>query len=336
MRVARKRIFERIHGFYDVKVIAAAIRTGLTDLLLAGTGDVATLAAKSSLQERGVEALLIGLQALGLVTHHRDGYAVTDVGSALFDTSSEMYIGDLVQFVEWQSDALPRLLDTLKTDRPCWEGFGHYIEGAKEATSTDVNQERFNRALDAGARSTAQAVLRLRDFSHVKSLLDVGGNLGGFASVFLQAFPDLKATVFDLPQVASQLGAIHANEPYAKRLAAVGGDFTRDKLPRGHDLITYIRIFNSRTDELCVSLLKNAYEALRPGGECLFYDEHVLADDYANVDTAMLWGAMFMLISSPGRIRTVSQWKTLFERAGFTQVEAAVQKHYGAVWGKKP
>jgi hypothetical protein len=330
-RELRKDLFNRIHGFYDIKIVASALDLNLFLGLKDGT-TVAAAAKRAEVHERGVEALLIGLQALGLAEFGEGEYKITEFGTAMLDPASPDFVGGIVRFAEWQADALPKLSSTLKTDRPCWEGFGHYVEGAQLAADTTENQDKFNAALDSGARSTAKAVCEMHDFSGYKSLLDVGGNLGGFSSILLDRNPALRATVFDLPQVAAQLKRHSPHE----RLSAIGGDFTADEFPRGHDLITFIRIFNSRSRELCLDLLKKGYAALEPGGTCLFYEEHVLDDDQKNVSPAMLWGVMFILISSGARVQHLRFWKELYTEAGFVDVVGQTKKHYGVVSGRKP
>ena len=336
-RKIAQRLFERIYAFYDIKVLAVALELGLCATLRDRPATPAALAEAVGAKRRGVEAILLGLTTLGLVRHAEGKYGLTDAGQRLLLSDSPEYIGGAVSFADWQFDALPRLADAVRTDAIVWEGFGHYIEGVRGVSSAEEGkrQKTFNDGLAAGAVGTAKAVLAKVDLAGSKSLLDVGGNLGVFAATILRANPEMNATVFDLPQVADQVRADARGLGMGARLSAIGGDFTNDDLPSGHDLISYIRIFNSRTEETCIDLLRKAHHALPEGGRCLFYEEHVLPEDPNEFPPGALWGAMFMLISSAGELRTLSAWEKMFREAGFIDVQGTRGKQSGIVIGTK-
>lgn len=331
-----QRLFERIYAFYDVKVLACALSLGLFEALRDGPRDVDALASSLGAGARGVGSLLLGLSTLGLVRHAEGRYGLTDSGRRFFLKDSASSLAGMVEFADWQFDALPRLEDAVRNDAVIWEGFGHYIHGVKGAPEArDQRQARFNEGLASGAEGTAKAVLAKFDFGRSKRLLDVGGNVGVFAATVLAANPNLSATVFDLPQVAAQVNGDVRGLKMGSRLDAVGGDFTSDAFPKGYDVISFIRIFNSRTDETCIDLLRKAHAALEPGGSCLFYEEHVLPEDPNAFPPGALWGAFFMLISSPGELRTVSRWEEMFREAGFVDVKGVRGKQSGVVSGRK-
>lgn len=337
IRGEAQKLFQRIYAFYDVKVLAVALELGVFTALETAPLTVEALAAKVGASPRGIRSLLFGLLTLELVSHDGGKFALTDSAREFFLAGSPRYMGGAVQFAEWQFDALPRLVDAVRDDAIVWQGFEHYISGVKgvESEASKRRQDTFNEGLASGAESTAKAVLAKLDFSGVRSLLDVGGNLGVFAATILQKYPEMKATVFDLPQVAAQVNADKRGLKMGDRLSAIGGDFTADPLPRGHDLISFIRIFNSRTVETNLELLKKAFDALPSGGRCLFYEEHVLPEDPANFPPGALWGAMFMLISSPGELRPMSHWEALFKEAGFVDVTGIAGRQSGIVIGTK-
>jgi O-methyltransferase/methyltransferase family protein len=337
-REAEQRLFERIYAFYDVKVLAASLSLGLFEALRDAPRTAEGLARALGASERGVRGLLLGLSTLGVVTHAEGHYALTDLGRRCFLRDGRSYLGGAVEFADWQFDALPRLGEAVRDGVIVWEGFEHYISGAKGAESEETRrrQAKFNEGLAAGAESTAKAVLAKIDLGGTRRLLDVGGNVGVFAAALLRRHPALRATVFDLPQVARQVAEDVRGFGLGDRLDAVGGDFTTDPLPRGYDLISFIRIFNSRTEETCLALLRKAFDALPPGGRCLFYEEHVLPEDPNDFPRGALWGAMFMLISSPGELRTLSRWEALFAQAGFVNVKGVRGRQSGIVIGERP
>ena len=71
------------------------------------------------------------------------------------------------------------------------------------------------------------------DLSRRRHLLDVGGGLGGYAAALCDAWPALHATVLDLPGVVREGRRLAAKT----RVGFVEGDFLRDPLPRGSDVV---------------------------------------------------------------------------------------------------
>jgi hypothetical protein len=329
-RTTEQRLFERIY--------AVSLSLGLFEALRAEPRTAEALATEVNASARGVRGLLLGLSTLGVVTHADGSYALTELGRRCFLRGGERFLGGAVEFADWQFDALPRLAEAVRDDAIVWEGFEHYIHGAQGAESegTRQRQAKFNEGLAAGAEGTAKAVMAKIDLGDARRLLDVGGNVGVFAAALLRRHPALKATVFDLPQVARQVADDVRQFGLGDRLDAVGGDFTADPLPAGYDLISFIRILNSRTDETCLALLRKAFDALPPGGRCLFYEEHVLPEDPNDFPPGALWGAMFMLISSPGELRTLSRWEAFFAQAGFVNVKGVRGRQSGIVIGERP
>lgn len=336
-RGAMRELFNSIYSFYSVKVLGTALKLGVFEALAEKPSSVEALAERTNAKPRGVGAILLGLLTLRLVKEDAGVYSLTSLGESTFLRRSTEYLGGMVEFAEWQFDALPRLEDAVRTDTIVWEGFSHYIEGVQgvDHAEAKARQDRFNEGLAAGAEGTAKAVMAKLRFEGTKRLLDVGGNLGVFAATILKEYPDMRATVFDLPQVAEQVNDDVRHLGMGERLDAIGGDFTADTLPLGYDLISFIRIFNSRTEETCIALLRKAYDALPAGGRCLFYEEHVLPENPNEFPPGALWGAMFMLISSPGELRKLSRWEELFRIAGFTNVRGVRGKQSGIVIGEK-
>jgi|GEM_PF-3220461 len=339
IREERRALFERIYAFYDVKILASALDTKLFEHLAGGAKTAKQLSELTKVDPRVMRALLVSLSAMKLVDHAADGYVVSDKGKRFFTKDSKTFMGDVVRFADWQFDSLHRMPELLSNGAIIWEGFNHYLRNIDDDPNPERSRERqrtFNEALAGSATPTAKTVLANADLSGSRSLLDIGGNLGVFSSVVLEAFPEMRATVFDLPQVVPQTKATFAARGLAERTATVGGDFVADEWPKGADLITFIRIFATRTEEGCLELLRKAYATLPSGGRALFYEEHVLPSDPNAVPPGAAWASMFIAIGSLGEVRRVDEWEAMFRAAGFTDVKSAVGNPWGLVIGTKP
>ena len=338
IREERRALFDRIYAFYDLKVFAAALDTQLFEHLGDSVKTEAQLAEVTKVPPRVMRALLVSLRAMKLVEWGDGGYVASAKGKRFFVKDSKTFMGDVIRFADWQFDSLHRMPELLSDGAIIWEGFNHYLKNVDEDPDPVRSRERqrtFNEALAGSATATAKTVLANADLSGSRSLLDIGGNLGVFSSVVLEAFPEMRATVFDLPQVVPQTAAGFEKRGLAARTATVGGDFVADAWPEGADLITFIRIFATRTREGCMELLRKAHARLPSGGRALFYEEHVLPSDPNAVPTGAAWASMFIAIGSLGEVRRVDEWEEMFREAGFTNVTAAVGNPWGLVMGVK-
>lgn len=110
-------------------------------------------------------------------------------------------------------------------------------------------------------QETVTVVMENVDFTNVKRLLDIGGGHGLYAIAFSKLNEDLQAFVFDLPPVTGETG--YFIEKYgASRVSTIPGDFFKDEIGSGYDLI-----FSSFNPGGKVpSLVPKLSEALNPGG----------------------------------------------------------------------
>ena len=93
-------------------------------------------------------------------------------------------------------------------------------------------------ALMASSQPLVSAdILHAYDFGKHRRLLDVGGGNGAFLRAVGSARPDLKLDLFDLPQVVGKADALFEKAGMAGRATSHGGDFKRDALPQGADIV---------------------------------------------------------------------------------------------------
>jgi hypothetical protein len=82
----------------------------------------------------------------------------------------------------------------------------------------------------------------------------------------------LSATVFDLPLVCEiGLEQVMA-EPESDRIAFCSGDLRTDRLPPGHDLVTFKSVLHDWPQEDADRFLESAVHALEPGGTLLIFE----------------------------------------------------------------
>lgn len=176
----------------------------------------------------------------------------------------------------------------------------------------------YSALMSASQPLVAGQVLDAYPIRRHRRLLDLGGGEGVFAAEALARAPGLSAVVFDLPAVADAARARFARLGLADRAQAFGGDFHRDALPQGADVVSLIRVIYDHDDGPALAILRAARRALPPGGTLL------LAEPMAGTSGAEPMGAayfgMYLLAMGSGRSRTPAELDALLHQAGFADV----------------
>jgi demethylspheroidene O-methyltransferase len=98
----------------------------------------------------------------------------------------------------------------------------------------------------------------------------------------------------------------------------VPGDFSRDSLPVGADLITFVRVLHDHDDSRVERMLRAAYEALPPGGRLL------VAEPMAGTAGATRMGdayfGLYLWAMGSGRPRTAAELSAMLRAAGFSRI----------------
>ena len=146
-----------------------------------------------------------------------------------------------------------------------------------------------------------------------------GGGQGRFATELAKNYPHLRITLFDLPDVCTVSSRIVARNAMADRIRVIPGDFTKDALPTGADLVTLIRIAHDHCDEVVLALLKSIYASLPAGGSLLIAEP--MANEPGEKPEGDAYFHFYLLAMGSGRLRTPMELMQLMHQAGFSHLE---------------
>ena len=121
----------------------------------------------------------------------------------------------------------------------------------------------------SGAYLTLKVIERVFDFAGVGRMLDVGGGDATMACEIARKHPKPLVTVFNVPKAAALCRANVAAKGLGARVSVVDGDFLKDPLPGGFDLVMFSRVLADWSPTVCRMLLEKAFAALKPGGTLL-------------------------------------------------------------------
>jgi acetylserotonin N-methyltransferase len=161
-------------------------------------------------------------------------------------------------------------------------------------------------------------IVKAFDLSDFRHLVDLGGATGHLAIAACHVYPELHATVLDLPAVQPfALEYIEASG-LSDRISFVAADFFVDELPKA-DLYTLGRILHDWDDSKINKLLRRIFLALPRGGALLVTE--TLVDDDRRGPTYTLMQDLNMLVCTDGRERTEAEYSVLLQTAGFSSVQ---------------
>ena len=321
--VARRRarqIFDLCAGFVYSQILLACVRLRIFAILADGPLDLPTIAAHTHLSRDAARRLMRAAASLKLISVlPGDVYGLDELGAAMHGNPA---IGLLVEhhglLYEDMRDPVALLRGSEGTRLSAFWPYAENTPGAPAPAFDERAHDAYS-ALMAGTQPlVAQDILDAYPIRRRRALLDVGGGEGVFAAAALARAPHLKVRVFDLPSVAARARARLDRDPRTGGIETVGGDFLRDALPSGADLVSLVRVLHDHDDESCAAILAAAHAALPPGGEVL------VAEPMSGVGGAEPIGdayfGFYLLAMGRGRPRTHEELSALLEAAGFAGV----------------
>jgi len=182
----------------------------------------------------------------------------------------------------------------------------------------------FSQAMDAVENLTGDAFLQDFNWGAFEKIIDVGGSRGSKSIAILKLFPELKAVVFDRPQIIDGANAYWsgkaADELLARMTFQPGDMFESLPVARsGHDLYMFFAIFHGLSDDESRIVLGNLKTAMGTSGASVLIVDTIAEDIHINPTIAAF--DMQMLIGTKGHERTRNEWQHLLANAGFEIIE---------------
>ncbi|CAM0145536.1 unnamed protein product [Urochloa decumbens] len=159
-------------------------------------------------------------------------------------------------------------------------------------------------------------------FQGIQSLTDCGGGDGTTARAIVKAFPHIKCTVLDLPDVIEKI-------PADGVVNYVGGDMFKFVPPA--QVVLLKLVLHHWSDEECVKILEQCKKAIptrEEGGKVLVGDIVIIGSSPGPMLETQLLMDIAMLTVSKGRQRDENDWHEIFMKAGFSDYKLV--KQFGA------
>jgi len=242
-----------MEGLRRVHILREAISLGLFDRL-AMAKDHEELAKELGLDEGMTDLFCESLRSIGLLERDGTGKYRNSALAATYLVRGSPYAQE--RSLNWTWLGMER-----------WQELDNYLRnGPKMIDRTEFFNEDWirsiaERAICGGVQKVANDIADLVDMTGGKRLLDLGGGHGLYAAAFCARVPGLRAVVFDLPEMVP-LTKRYLERYGADRVEVAGGDFTKDDIGSGFDMI--FSSYNASGSDL--SMVPVVTAALRAGG----------------------------------------------------------------------
>ena len=306
-----RNVLDLARSFMECRVFLSAAELDLFTLLTPAPLPAQEVASRTGADRRGLTILLDALSAMGLLDKQGEVYQC-------LPSVSRFLSADVPDSV------LPMVLHMASLWRR-WSSLTSIVRGIQVSdlvttSIRNVDESRaFIGAMDVIAKPLAPRIVADVHPGASRHLLDVGGASGTYTIAFLRAAPEMKATLFDKPEVIEIALERLGKAGVLDRVSIVPGDFYRDQLPPGHDLAFISAIIHQNSPDQNMSLFRNVFQSLDRGGRVVIRD-HVMEPDRTRPTDGALFAVNMLVSTAAGRTYTYDEIKACLGQAGFIKV----------------
>lgn len=300
-------------GHVEARIVQTAVQLAVFDTLPNAPLTSSQVADRLDLEPKATELLLNALASIDLLDKQLGKFSLTEVAKRYLLKSSGEYLGGMIRFEAslWN----------------CWEKLPDAICSGKPVRMTDMYQsdrnetEIFISAMDSlvRARGDPEAVAAALDWTAVNTLLDVGSGPATYPIALCQKFPNIHATIFDLP------GTLRFTERYVNeaqlpgRIDLIPGDYRTDPVPGNYDVIFLSNIVHGESADRNAALVKKLAVRLNPAGRIVVKD-HILDENRADPPVGAIFSLLMLLTTDGGRCYSFAEVRRWLELAGLNHV----------------
>ncbi len=297
--------------FQESRILLTAVELEIFTVLNKKRLTSAEIAEQIEADPRGTDRLLNALTALGFLLK-RNGKFMNFPGISEFLVKGEIgYMGNL-----HHTNSL-------------WDRWSSLTEAVKTGGSTykkTINSrpkewlEDFISAMHYRGMGQAKILSMMINLSNVKKMLDVGGGSGAYSMMFIEKNKDIKAAIFDLPNVIPLAQRYVENGGKSDSISFITGDYLQDDFGSGYDLILLSAIVHINSFEENKLLIKKCASALNSKGQIIIND-YIMSEDRIEPKVGVMFALNMLTSTVQGDTYTESEITSWFADAGLSSIE---------------
>jgi demethylspheroidene O-methyltransferase len=319
---ARRRaraLFDVCAGFVYSQILFACVRLKLFDLLALGPQSADTISTRLNLPLASTLRLLEAAVSLRLVEKRMAGrFGLGSLGAALVGNPA---VGAMIEHHRLLYADLQDPVGLLRGERQQTELAKYWAYPASDAPAClpSARTADYTSLMADSQPLVAAEILDAYPLNRHRCLMDVGGGDGSFLIEAAKRSEQLKVILFDLPAVAERAARRFESVGLEARAQAIGGDFLKDDLPQGADVVTLIRVIHDHNDDGATVILRAAHRALSPKGVLLLAEPMMGTPGAETVGDAYF--GFYLLTMGRGKARNPQDLQQMLKTAGFSNTQ---------------
>jgi len=310
--VSPEPIMRVASGFMAAKLLFAANELGIFEALADSPATIDALAARTGLTRRASRISADAMVALGLLERDRDTYRNGEAAAAFLTGRTPADLRPFLRF--WD-----------KISYPAWTGVADALATGPAQEVFDLDdelQQVVSAGIEAVLAGPARALPETFDFSPHRRLLDVGGGTGSWTIAVAQRYPNLEATVLELPAVVPLARERIAEADLTSRVTVEVGDVMSGDLPTGYDVFLAANLIHYWAPQDNRALLERVRRAAGADSRLLLADFWTNATHTEPLHAALMAGE-FAAHVRDGDVYSVDEIRDWLPEAGWRFVEHA-------------
>jgi predicted O-methyltransferase YrrM len=274
------------------------------------------IARRLQIHPRAADRLLYAGVALGLLEQEEGRFRNARLADEFLIKGKQSYLGEQILLYDrasyplW-SELVPKLREWQPDETPDETEDGMPKEEGQSAESLS--------AMHNLALLTGRALSLAYDFSHHQKMLDLGGGTGAMSIGVCERHPQLRAVVFDLPQIIDLAREFIRESGLSKRIETRAGNFKEEELPAGFDVALLANLLSVASEETNRELLRKLYELL-PDGGAVILSGWILDDSRTGPLIPVLFCLEDINWGAPDVERTAATYERWLTEAGFVEI----------------
>ena len=298
-------------GYWSTCALHAGVKLDVFTALSDTSMTAEEVAHEIGTNPRATEMLLDALAALGLLEKRTDVYSATEFAVYTLSKSSSGYLGHIIMHHHHLMRGWSNLNEAVTSGTPVRNSVSH--------NDDDMVRESFLMGMFNLANLQAPKITSFLPLTDCRTLLDLGGGPGTYAIHFCMTYPELVATVYDLPTTRIFAENTITRFDLSDRITFHSGDYHADPIPSGFDAAWLSHILHSDGPADCAELLCKAVASLNTGG-ILMVQEFIMNDDKSGPLFPALFSLNMLLGTDAGQSYSESELKRMMEQAGLSDV----------------
>lgn len=322
---------EMITGFWLSQAIYVAAKLNLAELIGDSEKSSDELSRICQTNSEMIYRLLRALASRGIFKETSPGkFVATSKSNWLRETSRGSLRHYAIMYGEEAYQNFSSLYDAVVTGEVAFpQNFGQpffdYLKSHPESGET------FRKAMIDISQIQAISIAEDYDFSNIESLVDIGGGSGTVLFELMRKYPNLKGTVFDLPEVVNKA---KDNTPIElqERCDWLSGDFFKT-VPRGADAYLLKYILHDWPDEACITLLRQCRDAAHSKTKLLIVEQVISA---GNEPLFAKLADLHMHLILGAKERTADHFDQLLKQSGFECLSMKATQNFLTIIEARP